>query len=115
MSTPVSSDFPGICNFIQGEGGRFSKTFTYSVGAVPVDVTGWTATFTIRSSTATLLTATVGAGITLGGAAGTIAVAFTSTQMAAVTAGSYSWTLTLVPSAGQGFPFMAGTLTVLDV
>jgi hypothetical protein len=115
MSTPVSSDFPGLCNFAQGFGGRFSKTFTYSVGGVPVDVTGWTATFTIRSSSATLLTATVGSGITLGGAAGTVAVAFTSTQMATVAAGSYQWTLTLTPSAGQSFPFMAGTLTVSDV
>lgn len=34
MTTPVSSDFPGKCNFIQGEGGRFSKTFTYSAGVI---------------------------------------------------------------------------------
>jgi hypothetical protein len=115
MSTPVSQDFPGLCNFSQGFGGRFSKTFTYSVGGSAVNVTGWTASFTIRSSAATLLTATVGSGITLGGVAGTVAVAFTSTQMADVAAGSYQWTLTLTPSAGQSFPFMAGGLTVTDV
>lgn len=115
MSTPVSSDFPGVCNFIQGQGARFAKTFTYSVGGTPVDVTGWTATFTIRSSTATLATATVGSGITLGGAAGTIAVAFTSTVMEDIPAGSYQYTLTLTPSAGQSFPLAAGTLTVTDV
>jgi hypothetical protein len=115
MSTPVSSDFPGLCNFTQGFGGRFSKTFTYSIGGTPVNVTGFTATFTIRSSSATLLTATVGSGITLGGSAGTVAVAFTRTQMLTVPAGSYSWTLTLIPSAEAGFPFMAGTLTVADV
>lgn len=115
MTTPVSSDFPGLCNFIQGADTRFSKTFTYSIGGVPVDVTGWTATFTIRSSTATLITATVGSGITLGGAAGTVTVAVTSTAMAAVEAGTYQWTLTLTPSAGQSFAFMAGTLTVRNV
>lgn len=38
MTTPVSSDFPGICNFIQGANSRFSKTFTYSVGGTPVNV-----------------------------------------------------------------------------
>jgi hypothetical protein len=115
MSTVVSSDFPGLCNFVQGFSGRFSKQFTYSLSGSPVNVTGWTASFTIRDSSTTLLTATVGAGITLGGAAGTITVAFTSTQMAGVPAGSYDYTLRLVPSAGQEFPFMAGTLTVTDV
>jgi hypothetical protein len=115
MSTPVSSDFPGFCNFIQGASSRFSKTFTYSVGGVPVDVTGWTARATIRSSSATLLTATVGSGITMGGAAGTATVAFTRTQMATVPAGSYSFTLWLIPSVEGEFAFMAGTLTVTDV
>ena len=113
--TTVSSDFPGELNFIQGQGGRFSKTFTYRVGETAVNVSGWTATFTIRSSSATLATATVGSGITLGGSAGTIAVAFSSTTMAAIPAGAYVWTLTLVPSAGQGFPFMAGSLELTDV
>ena len=115
MSTPVSSDFPGLCNFTQGFGGRFSKTFTYSIGGTPVNVTGFTATFTIRSSSATLLTATVGSGITLGGSAGTVTVAFTRTQMLTVPAGTYNWTLTLLPTADGGFAFMAGTLTVTDV
>jgi hypothetical protein len=115
MSTPVSSDFPGLCDFIQGFGGRFSKTFTYRVGETPVNVSGWTASFTIRDASSTLLTAAVGTGITLGGSAGTVTVAFTRTQMLTVPAGSYAWTLTLIPSAEAGFPFMAGTLEVTDV
>jgi len=115
MSTPVSRGYPGLCNFIRGFGGRFSEQFTYKIDTVPVDLTGYSATFEIRSSTATLLTASVGSGITLGGAAGTIAVAFTSTQMETVPTGSYGYTLTLIPSVGQDFPLMAGTITVTDV
>ena len=115
MSTPVSSDFPGLCDFVQGFGARFSKTFTYRIGETPVNVTGFAATFTIRNPETTLLTATVGSGITLGGSAGTVTVAFTRTQMLTVPAGTYNWTLTLLPTADGGFPFMAGTLTVRDV
>lgn len=59
------------------QGTSFNITFTWSVDGTPVDLTGWDARAQVRSmvtSATALLDLTVGDGITLGDAAGTIAL-----------------------------------------
>lgn len=114
MTTPVAEDSLGFINFLRGQGARFRTQYTYAINGVPVDLTGWGAEFTIRSSAATLVTATVGSGVTLS-SSGVVTIAISATVMADIPAGSYSHTLMLIPSAAEAFPLMAGGLTVADV
>lgn len=80
------------------QGATFRKSFRWTAAGVPVDLSGWTAAFTVRTGFGAAgeplldLTTTNG-GVTLGGAAGTIDVAATKTQM----------DLTGVPNSGA-FP-----------
>lgn len=113
--TPTSKGFPGLCDIAQGFGGPLQKTFTYRIGDVPVDLTGWTAAFSIASNDTEIIAANSGDGITLGGTAGTVVVDLDSSVMDAATPGSYEWVLRLIPSANRDFPFMAGELRISDV
>ncbi len=77
-------------NWTLDQGAHFSKTITWETGATfatttPVNLTGYTARLKVRrrpSSTPTLLELTHSSGITLGGAAGTIAIVLTAAQTA---------------------------------
>jgi len=80
----------GTYNITAEQGATFSKLFTLTNSAGDlVDLTGYTARLHVReaySSEAKLLELTTeNGGITLGGAAGTVAVLATATQMAAIT------------------------------
>lgn len=89
---------PGTYNIVCPQGATFDRTFTVNVGATALDLTGYTAAMQVRESadsTGTLLSLTNGAGITLGGTAGTISVVVASTASAAIPAGSYSYDLEL--------------------
>jgi hypothetical protein len=64
-------------------------------------------------STATLLSlSTGGSGITLGGTAGTVAVVITSTQSAAIPAGSYAYDLEITSSGNEVTRLIQGAFTV---
>jgi hypothetical protein len=64
-------------------------------------------------STATLLSlSTGGSGIVLGGTAGTIAVAVTSTQSAAIPAGSFAYDLEITSSGGEVTRLLQGSFNV---
>jgi hypothetical protein len=72
----------------QGETFNLTVTWTDSAGS-PINLTGYTARLQVRetySSTATVVSLTSGAGITLGGAAGTIAIVIAASTTAALTA-----------------------------
>ena len=62
-------------------------------------------------STAYLLSLTSGSGITLGGTAGTVAVAITSAQSSAISAGSYAYDLELL-SGSQVTRLIQGAVNV---
>lgn len=113
--TPTSKGFPGLLDIVQGFGNPLQKTFTYSIGGTPVNLTGFTASLSITSNDVEIIAATSGAGITLGGTAGTVAVDLDSTEMDAATPGIYKWTIRLIPSAERDFAFMAGELRITDV
>jgi hypothetical protein len=92
------------------------RSGTPVAGVVPlVDLTGYTSTMKIRASmdsTTVLLTLTSGAGITLGGTAGTIAVAITAAQSATLPVGDLVFDLTLTPPGGAVFQFLSGLVHV---
>jgi hypothetical protein len=79
----------GTYNIVAEQGATYSKLFTLTNSAGdPIDLTGYTARLQVRekySSEVKLLDLTTeNSGITLGGAAGTVAVLATATQMAAI-------------------------------
>ena len=97
------------------QGGTYQRTFTWTVDAVPVDVSGFAATLTVRTAaTAATVVASVssGAGITLGGAAGTVAVLIADSVTAAIEPGTYVWDLFLVSGGGETTPLVAGNFVV---
>ena len=112
---------PGTYNITVWQGADYDKTFTATQGGTAINWTGYTARMQVRNSsdaTATLLSLTTGgSGITLGGTAGTIAVAITSTQSAAIASGAYAYDLELVSSGNivtrllQGAFIVSGNVT----
>jgi hypothetical protein len=94
---------------------EFSVTMTWyvtSAKSATVDLSNYTAAMDIRrkqSDSAALIALTSGSGITLGGSAGTIVIALTDTQTAAVTPGPGVWDLELIDSAGSNLRLVEGT------
>jgi len=106
---------PGILDLTCYQGSTFDKSFTVTQSSTPVNWTGYTAKMQVRrykdqSSTA-LLTLTNGAGITLGGTAGTIALSITPTQSNTITAGSYFYDIELT-SGSNVIRILAGKFVV---
>lgn len=90
---------PGTYNLTVYQGADFDRTFTVTQNGSALNLTGYTSAMQVREaadSTAYLLSLTSGSGITLGGTAGTIAVAITSAQSSALSAGSYAYDLELI-------------------
>jgi hypothetical protein len=108
---------PGDYDITAYQGADYDQSFTVSQGGTALNWTGFTARLQVREaadSTATLFDlATDGYGITLGGTAGTILVAITSTQSAAVSAGSYAYDLELVSSGNQVTRLLQGAFNVV--
>jgi hypothetical protein len=79
----------------------------------PINLTGYTATFAIGNSYngATVLTLTVGSGITITASTGTITVHATSSQTA-ITDGSYVAELVITSSAGVATSLLKGAIVV---
>ncbi len=99
-------------------GATFSVTLTWETGSTPaaVDLTGYTAAMDIRSGeggTLLLTLSTSNSRITLGGAAGTIALTITAADTAALTEGLYEYDLLLTSGGGVVTPLVAGTVTVV--
>jgi len=99
------------------QGATLSLTATWkdSTGTA-VNLTGYTARLQVRAtydSSSTILSLTSAAGITLGGAAGTIAITASATTTAALTAPfSGVYDLELVSGGGEVTRLLEGTATV---
>ena len=109
MITPVTY------NLVCYQGADFDKTFTVTQGGTALSWSGYTARMQVREaadSTAYLLSLTNGSGITLGGTAGTIAVAITAAQSSAISAGSYAYDLELISSGGAVTRLLQGGFQV---
>ena len=93
---------PGRYDMTIYQGASFDTTLTWKVGdpATPVNLTGYTARLQVRTSTDAATTAleltTSNGGITLGGAAGTIALAVSASATTSLSPGYYVYDLELV-------------------
>lgn len=92
----------GTANITIEQGAAFSQLILWKdASGNPVDITNYTAKFQIRASkedTTALISLTQASGLTLGGAAGTIAISLTDTQTAALTFVKCYYDLLLTPS-----------------
>ena len=99
------------------QGATLSLTATWKDSTdAAVNLTGYTARMQMRSTydaSATILSLTSSAGITLGGAAGTIAISASATVTAALTAPwSGVWDLELVSGSGEVTRLLEGAASV---
>lgn len=96
---------PGRYDMTIFQGASFDTTLTWKTGtpATAVNLTGYTARLQVRTSVDSASTVleltTSNGGITLGGAAGTVALAATATATTALSAGYYVYDLELVSGA----------------
>lgn len=109
---------PGVVNFSTVAGDTFVTTCEFRTGSTTgslFDFTGATAEFKvyeIGDAGATLLTLTQADGLTLGGAAGTIVIAISSTRTAQIGSGRYRIALAVTTSGGVKTTYLAGDLSV---
>ena len=90
---------PASYDLIMYQGASWDYQFTWSVSGSPVNLTGYTARMQVRPSyisDSVILSLTNGSGITLGGAAGTIALAASASVSAAIEPRAYVYDLELV-------------------
>jgi hypothetical protein len=105
---------PGIYNIKAYQGATYGLNLTWAIGGTAVNLTGYTAAMQVRentSATATILSLTNGSGITLGGTAGTIAIAVPATTMGFATPGNYVYDLEL-NSGGQVTRLIQGSFAI---
>jgi hypothetical protein len=105
----------GEYNFTIEQGATFNLLMTWRIDNVPVNLTGYTARLQARidvDETDTILSLTTGAGITLGGAAGTISLDQTATQTALLPKGEYVYDLELQSSGGVVTRLLQGELNI---
>ena len=107
---------PGTYSMTVYAGADFDRTFTVTQGGTALNLTGYTAAMMVRDAvdgTATpLLSLTSGSGITLGGTAGTIQVAITNAQSAAIPAGSYAYDLEIISGSSAITRILQGAVNV---
>ena len=107
---------PGYLDLDCWQGANFDYSLTWTVGGSAVNLTGYSARMQVRQyaeSTAVTLSFVNGTGITLGGTAGTIALAAVATATSAIDAGQYVYDLELVSGAGYVTRLVEGTFTVV--
>jgi hypothetical protein len=105
----------GEYNFTIEQGATFNLLMTWKIDNVAVNLTGYTARLQARidvDETDTILSLTTGAGITLGGAAGTINLDQTATQTALLPKGEYVYDLELQSSGGIVTRLLQGELNI---
>lgn len=105
----------GILDFTIEQGATFNLLLTWKIDEVPVNLSGYTARLQARvdiEETDTILSLTTGAGITLGGSAGTISLNQTATQTAVLPNGEYVYDLELIAGNGTVTRLVQGQLSV---
>jgi hypothetical protein len=107
----------GVWNIVIEQGGTFSNTVTWKDGSgVAVNLTGYTARMQIRKNPDSFVTlveiTTENGGITLGGAAGTIALLITAAVTATLPAGPAKYDLELI-SGSTVTKLLKGDVSIL--
>jgi hypothetical protein len=97
------------------QGSTYNLVLTWKVNGTAVNLTNYTARLQARvdvEDTETVLSMTTGAGITLGGALGTITLDQSAAQTAAIAAGTYIYDLEMVAGSGTVTRLVQGELVV---
>jgi hypothetical protein len=98
------------------QGANYTATLTYRDSAnTLINITGYTARMQVRKtigSATPYLSLTNTSGITLGGAAGTVAIAISAATLASVPAGNYVYDLELISGAGVVVRLISGDFIV---
>lgn len=105
----------GTLDFTIEQGATFNLLLTWEINNVAVNLTGYTARLQARvdvQDTSTVLSLTTGAGITLGGAAGTISIDQSATQTALLPMGEYVYDLELIASNATVTRLVQGELNI---
>lgn len=105
----------GTLDFTIEQGATFNLLLTWKIDGTPVNLTNWTARLQARvdvDDTEVVLSLTTGAGITLGGAAGTISLDQSATQTAILPAGNYIYDLELISGASAVTRLVQGELNI---
>jgi hypothetical protein len=109
---------PGRYDFTIYQGASFDRTFTWQVGdpATLVNLTNYTGRMQVRSTigapTVVVELTTSNGRMTLGGALGTIALAITPSDTAALAPGQYVYDMEMVSSGGEVTRLLEGRATV---
>ena len=86
-------------NLVCEQATTFNFLFTINNNNTPIDLTGYTATMTVRpfvgATTTTVVASTANGRITLGGIAGSVTVLIDATTTGAIPAGRYAYDLVL--------------------
>lgn len=99
------------------QGATLRRTLTWRAAGVPVDLSGYTAAALLvltssRRDANTLIALSLGAGITLGGVAGTIVLLMTDEQTETLPVGEWVWRLELTPPDGAALRLLEGPAVV---
>lgn len=97
------------------QGTTFSRTLTYKVDGVAVNLTGYTARMQVRENyytNAKLVDLTSGSGITLGGSAGTVSFTLSASATAALPVGTFVYDLEIVSGGGAVTRLVEGKFIV---
>jgi hypothetical protein len=97
------------------QGATYNLVLTWRVNGTAVNLTNYTARLQARvdvEDTEVVLSLTTGAGITLGGAAGTITLDQSAAQTAVIPAGTYIYDLEMVAGTGTVTRLVQGELIV---
>ena len=122
MATVSTSESAGTWNasIIQGETWVPAVTsWQDTAHTIAYVITGWTGTLTIQQPVGggdltTLLTLTVGSGLTIGGSGGNVlTITITAAQSTALPVGKQQWKLVMTDASGGVHPWFNGMLTVV--
>ena len=105
----------GTLDFTIEQGATFNLLLTWKINDVPVNLTNYTARLQARvdvEDAEVILSLTTGAGITLGGALGTISLDQTATQTTLLPAGGYVYDLELIAGSGSVTRLVQGELII---
>lgn len=106
---------PGYLDLDCYQGASWDYQLTWTVGGSAVNLTGYGARMQVREtadSTATVFSISAGTGITLGGTAGTISLAASSTATTALPDGQFVYDLEMVSGAGYVTRLVEGNFVV---
>lgn len=113
--TTNEQDPAGQYNITARSGDTFIRNVALTTGGTAINLTNSSAVFTVADTDAvptTLLSLTVGSGVTMGSTGGTIGVTATSTQMT-LPAGVYVYELDWLQSTTRT-TLLAGSFTVIS-